>query len=375
MNVLDLFAGPGGWDLAARALGINPLGIEWDDAACQTRLAAGLLTVQADIAELEPRDFEPIDGLIASPPCPSFSKAGRRPADGPVVLEALRSLAIGNGWRSAPVADPRSLLTCEPLRWAMVLRPRWIALEQVPAVLPIWQLMGEILETMGYRVWTGRLRAETFGVPQTRERAFLIASLERPVGAPAPTHSRYYERDPGRLDLGVLPWVSMAEALGWGLTDRPAFALPAANTSGGGPRGMDGGSGQRSRVLDAVETGLWAGERMPTRTGAVALDEQEAAALQTFPSRITLEERTPEFLEEQRRWAWNRPAPTVGTTHGGVNGKQARGHINVTELEASVLQSFPDGYPWQGNKSKRFEQIGNAVPPLMARSVLEAVRW
>lgn len=78
MNAVDLFAGPGGWDIGARRLGIEPLGIELDAAACnvRTHIAAGHPTLQADVAALDPLDF-PCELLIASPPCTAFSMAGK----------------------------------------------------------------------------------------------------------------------------------------------------------------------------------------------------------------------------------------------------------------------------------------------------------
>lgn len=60
---VDLFGGPGGWDLGARTFGIDPVGAERDRWAYATRAAVGLCTIRCGR----------VDGLIGSPPCPAFS--------------------------------------------------------------------------------------------------------------------------------------------------------------------------------------------------------------------------------------------------------------------------------------------------------------
>src|SRR5690349_11011856 len=200
LKAIDLFAGPGGWDLALITLGINPLGIEWDDAACATRAAAGLRTKQADVSRLDPLDYSPCELLIGSPPCPTFSSAGKGDgiADMPLVYEAATAAARGKPVPPLPWRDNRSALVVEPLRWAVLLEPRFLAWEQVPTVLPFWEHCAELLRRKGWNVWTGVMEAERYGVPQTRERAILMADRERPVHPPKPTHQRYVKGEPQR---------------------------------------------------------------------------------------------------------------------------------------------------------------------------------
>jgi DNA (cytosine-5)-methyltransferase 1 len=303
--MFDGCAGPGGWDVAALRLGMGCVGVEHDDAACATRRAAGLATVQADVAKLDVSGLR-ADGIAFSPPCPGFSNAGKGLGrrDLPVIVELIPHVMAG---RYIPVDewnDWRSPLTLEPARWIAAMRPEWVVLEQVPAVLPVWEAYADALGERGYSVWAGKVFAEEYGVPQTRQRAVLIASRNKIVGRPPATHTRYRKGAP-REALGLLPWVSMADALGWALDDQVGF--PRRND-------RDDGGEYRERVL------------RPASVPAFGL------------------------TEKARSWTRNGVMLAVG--------------------DAEALQTFPAGYPWQGTRTKQFEQVGNAVPPVMAEHVL-----
>ncbi|WP_250283869.1 DNA cytosine methyltransferase [Frankia sp. CiP1_Cm_nod2] len=245
--VLDLFAGAGGWSIALSSLGFTAVGVEWDAAACRTRRAAGLDTIETDVSLLSPHDFTDAVGLVASPPCQPFSTAG-----------AKRGFA-----------DPRAHLLFEPLRFVHALRPAWVAFEEVPAVLPVWESMAAQLRGLGYATWHGVLSSEEYGVAQTRRRAFLLASrAHRTIGPPPASHSRY---GPGRQRLTppLAPWHSMADALGRGLVDRPAYTVTTRGN-------WWGGIGARVALRRAQQEGRWVGA--PDR-----LSVAEFGRLQGFP--------------------------------------------------------------------------------------------
>lgn len=226
-RTVDLFDGCGGWAEGARALGLHPIGIELDRDACASSSAAGGCIIRADVTQLDPARFRPVEGLIASPPCPDFSTAGKR----------------------AGIEGETGRLMREVPRWVQTIRPRWVACEQVPPALEWWERFAHDFAKLGYRCWTGILNAADYGVPQTRQRAFLLASLERQPRPPEPTHTRHPM--PGLFGDDLLPWVSMAAALGWDGFEAQ-YKRGAGMVEAAAEQSVD--QGQRAHDLDVFDT-------------------------------------------------------------------------------------------------------------------------
>lgn len=194
--IVDLFAGPGGWDEGLRMLGVKQtvVGLEHDAAACATRAAAGHLTIRADVARYPVERFVGrVWGLIASPPCPPFSAAGKRGGarDEAQLRQHLLACA-GAGWSDPEPPeggwiDPRSPLVLQPLRWAEALRPEWIILEQVPLVARLWSAMAVALEALGYRTKVALVQAADYGVPRPQRSGGTPASSASPAATIAAT--------------------------------------------------------------------------------------------------------------------------------------------------------------------------------------------
>ncbi len=318
-EMVDLFAGPGGLDVAARWLGVSVTGIEWDANACETRKEALLDTRKGDVRHYGPTNFPNAKILAGGPPCQTYTVAGngagRRALDR--VLEFVKRMGAGEDVRTtlSELDDDRTGLVLEPLRWALeayeLKRPfEAIVLEQVPAVLPVWQAMKEPLEAIGYHVDCGILRTEQYGVPQTRRRAILIAHRSQTVSLPQPTHRSYRKSaEAAETDNGLLPWETMGSALA--KTRKHPFVVVSNYGTGGDPKA-------RGRRLSS--------EPSATVTGKVSRNRLEG----------------PDGCELGR----------------------------LSPKEAGRLQTFPLDYPWSGNDIS--QQIGNAIPPRLAAHVLAA---
>ncbi|CAL9470363.1 hypothetical protein SUDANB176_02828 [Streptomyces sp. enrichment culture] len=312
------------------------IGVEWDAGAYATRTEAGLLTVHKDVRECKPTDpeFEGANVLAGGPPCQTFTVAGhgagRRALD--TVLQFVQRLVDRDKWDNIAadlddLEDERTGLVLQPLHWILEaidnpdLDPyHAIVLEQVPAVLPVWEAYAKALSDE-YETDFDILHTEEFGVPQTRRRAVLIARRRNhgpvlpdmpPLKLPKPTHQRYRSKanplDDGFALEGTVPqkWVSMAQAL----PERPTpFTVISNYGTGGDPKAR--------------------GERNSDQPSA------------TVTGKISR----------------NRVVGPNGTDR-------------FTFPEAGRLQTFPAEYPWCGKDIS--QQIGNAVPPRLGMHIISA---
>lgn len=316
-NCISLFSGGGGLDLGAHFAGYKSLLVSDIIPQYTATIKHNLPHVNVyndDAMELTPqkiRDMSGIDGdvdlIIAGPPCQAFSIIGKRQS----------------------LNDPRGQLTIKYFELVSGLRPKAFVFENVPGLLTVNKgadfenLKNYILETTGYRLFIKTLNAVNFGVPQFRERLFIVGF-----------------RPDINADIFQFPTAP---------TGRYAAALPEKVPS--------------KFALENV-VGL---PNQDIRVHTPAVRERFDAVPQGGRDRGSYSDRLKA----------DAPSGTVliGSSAGG-----ARPHIHpfeprvLTVREAARLQSFPDWYEFCGSRTEQYRQVGNAVPPLMAFEVLSAIK-
>lgn len=177
IRAIDLFCGIGGNSWGARAAGAEivagfdisiPAGKVYQENFPEARFYQGDLSAysQADILQIK-AETGPIDLLLASPECTSHSPA-----------------------RGGKPPDPKSLrLSWNVWRFARLLRPRWMVIENVPAMRnwSAYPTFLEYLEKEGYHLREQILDASQFGVPQSRKRLYILCDREAEPSEVAPT--------------------------------------------------------------------------------------------------------------------------------------------------------------------------------------------
>lgn len=328
----SLYSGAGGLDLGFAAAGFSPIWAnDADSFAVETynKLLPDHVATEGPIEDQDLPSRGSADLVIGGPPCQGFSVAGRMDPD-----------------------DPRSRHVMVFLDVVDRLRPRAFVMENVKALAvsgrwaSVMSALRDHADELGYMTQLILLNAAHFGVPQSRERMFLIGRVEGSQIQPERT-----TRDraiPVRSALASLP--------AWGApgndTHCEAIITPAKKPvlRRSPYAGMLFNGSGRPLNLDLPSPTLPAsmgGNRTPI------VDQRE------------LQREASSWVED-----YHHHLKTGGTPVSEVPEFMRR----ITVEEAAALQTFPPGTYWAGPTSAQFRQIGNAVPPLLARHLAIAVR-
>lgn len=368
LSAVDLFCGCGGISEGLRAAGFNVLaGIDVNEIALETfrNQFPEAETLNWDLASNSPTQLLDSLGLLAGeldllaggPPCQGFSKN---------VPRARRYLD-----------DPKNQLVRTFLDYVEVLQPKVVMMENVAEMKngfgrAYTEEVEERLSAAGYSVRYGVLLAADYGVPQMRRRAFFLAAKSRRVPEfPQPTHRApsSFDRKQNRLfSQEVRTHVTVWEAIG----DLPSLK------HGEGVEETCYSSPPQNRYQELM------------RNGSTALTQHIARRLAPtqFERLKSLRagegyKQLPEHLRPKSGYsgAYGRltkdmVAPTI-TRWMFHPGSGRFGHPvdvrTITIREAARLQSFPDRFAFSGSYNKQSEQLGNAVPPLLAQRIAEGL--
>ena len=305
MSVVSLFAGAGGLDIGVEMAGLNVIWAnEIDGDACETYIAnhPNVYVERGDVRNV--KSFPKADVLVGGYPCQGFSLAGNR-----------------------LVTDERNYLYREFLRCLKQTRPMFFIAENVKGLLTagggkIVEAMVEAYKEEGYVVKFQLVNAKDYGVPQDRERVFIIGvrdDVDFTYDFPNPTHGE---------GLGLKPYVNLKDAIG----HLKPSEIGEYDDSGFSSRYL---SRNRKRAWNEVSFTIQASGRHaplhPSGEAMIKLGKDE----------------------------WILPETSE--------------HRKLSAVECALIQTFPPDYIWKGNVSSKYKQIGNAVPCLLAKAIAKPI--
>lgn len=337
LKFIDLFSGCGGMSLGFEQAGFEcALAVDmWADALTTYQYnnpKAQILC--ADISQIDAEKFkhqcqiDRVDLIIGGPPCQGFSLAGKRIID-----------------------DERNSLYKGFVRFVAAFQPRAFVMENVPNILSIGggvvkESIVEEFTKLGYKVEHKVLMASEYGVPQNRRRAFFVgllngASFVFPVAT-------------------LLKAVTSSEALSdlteWSVEDGAPYAVPAQSS---------------------YQVAIRQGSLGVFNHKASAHKQKTIDTIALVPDGGNYKD-LPISLQRTRRVniAWTRldsqrPSFTIDTGHN--HHFHYKYNRVPTVRESARLQSFPDTFIFMGSKVSQLKQVGNAVPPMLARAIAGAL--
>lgn len=344
LKIVDLFAGVGGLTYGFMEAGYKVVlanEIDPEIAYAYTQNHIGTKMINEDITKLDiVQTFGPykgeIDIVIGGPPCQGFSQKGSRKT----------------------INDERNFLFRYFFEIVKYLKPKLFLMENVPNLLTtenglfkaeIEQIFGEI----GYELDCNILNAGDFGVPQLRRRAFILGSLG---------HKK----------------IMLPTGNGVKVTIDEAISDLAFLESG------EGAEEQEYRFDVKSEYQKMMRGKMETLYNHVATRHSQEAInkLKMIPVGMGKEVLPKELLTKSiYSGTWSRmiageQSVTITTRFDTPSsGRFTHPILNrcITVREAARIQSFPDDFIFYGKKSSQMKQVGNAVPPLLGKSIAEAI--
>ena len=345
MKILDLFCGCGGISEGFQLAGFDVAGgIDFNPESIET-YRKNFPKAQAIVADLslfnEQRIINEFGGLsidviVGGPPCQGFSSANR--------------------WHKEK-DDIRNKLFFEFLRFVSVLKPPVVLIENVRGILTrdggfAKKRIEELVISLGYRVSSAVLNSSDFGVPQNRFRAFFVATKLGPS-----------QKEFDFVKLKKLNPVSVKEAIG---------ELYSFNEEG-----------KHSWLLKRKPVGDYC-QYLRSKTGEVVNHEVRFPAEVTqkrishvpqggnwanIPKILFKNQRNNRHSSAYKRLKEDECSVTIDTGNAHSNYFHPLYNRIPTVREAARIQSFSDNFIFVGTRTSQYRQVGNAVPPLLARAI------
>lgn len=341
IQAISFFSGAGGLDIGATLAGVQVIScLDFDrDSVLSLKKNPVFKNTQhrhEDICNVNSKDYDELlksskpDKLIllGGPPCQPFSKAG---------------YWVGNKQRLGN-DDPRNMIY-QYLRIIEDLQPDGFLLENVESILhPSNKIavdnLSEAFERLGYHFRLIRANALDYGVPQKRKRVFFLASKKgfSENAFPIKTHGNDLERliNPDLLPYeNVLNWIHKFDI-------EEYFEKEESAAHG-------------TYYQDMVE--------VPAGKNYIALTAKEG-----YPN--------PKFIAQKRFWSFllklhpNQPSWTIAAQPGPWVGPFHWNNRRLRVPEIAAIQTFPHDYLYVGSRRSIQKQIGNAVPPLLGKAMI-----
>jgi len=377
LTAVDLFSRTGGVSLGLGEAGFDVLAANDLDAACgktYRRNFPGHEFISGDVHDITGdivcratgiRKNE-LDLLIGGPPCQGFSIIGSR-----------------------VVMDPRNDLFKEFLRIGSELQPKAIVMENVPgmATLAGGQVLRHVLngfDAIGYRVSFAELMAAQYGVPQMRWRMIFVAfrrdlEIDGNMGFPRPTH--------GRRGIGELVpncTISAEDSAGFLTTfdaigDLPPVAAGEEVTVYGGKATTDYQRRMRRGATSRLYNHYAPRLSKQNLARISALDpgqDWRDLPFDLLPEGMKRAKRK-DHTRRYSRMTWEGvPRSIITRFRDPKSGEYTHPEQTrtISIREAARIQAFPDRFVFEGSYSEQYDQVGNAVPSILAEAIAREVR-